>query len=149
MDPNTPEEIGAQARVSGRVPGVPKPAANLLTIDDVFDSENLARVEVLHDHFNQEGRLTIEAALKLIQLGEKALAREPTMLMVTTPLTICGDTHGQWFDLMTLFKLGGPPGESTKYLFLGDYVDRGCFSAEIVLYLYALKVIGCLNFQYQ
>lgn len=76
-----------------------------------------------------------ELCSKVIEL----LIEEANVQHLHTPVTICGDIHGQLHDLLTLFRTGGEcPG--TQYLFLGDFVDRGFYSLESLLLLLALKV---------
>mmetsp|Transcript_58375 Transcript_58375/g.123831 ORF Transcript_58375/g.123831 Transcript_58375/m.123831 type:complete len:313 (+) Transcript_58375:94-1032(+) len=67
------------------------------------------------------------------------LVEEANVEQVDAPVTICGDIHGQFFDLVELFQVGGDC-PSTNYLFMGDFVDRGFYSVETFLLLLALKV---------
>lgn len=63
----------------------------------------------------------------------------PVTVPIFSKLKICGDIHGQFFDLVELFKTGGECPDK-NYLFLGDFVDRGFHSVETFLLLIALKV---------
>jgi serine/threonine-protein phosphatase 4 catalytic subunit len=71
--------------------------------------------------------------------AKEILIEESNVQKIDAPVTICGDIHGQFEDLIELFRIGGECPD-INYLFLGDYVDRGSKSIETFLYLLALKV---------
>merc|ERR1719473_418825 len=67
------------------------------------------------------------------------LRAEPNLLKLNDPLTVVGDIHGQYYDFLKLIEVGSDPSEQ-QYLFLGDYVDRGCYSCEVLLCLFCYKL---------
>ena len=56
-------------------------------------------------------------------------------------LNICGDIHGQFYDLANIFDMLGFPNEENQYLFNGDFVDRGVWSVEVIMVLFGFKLL--------
>jgi serine/threonine-protein phosphatase PP1 catalytic subunit len=75
----------------------------------------------------------------------EVLLLQSALLELEAPLQICGDVHGQYYDLLRLFDYGGFP-PAANYLFLGDYVDRGKQSLETITLLLTFKVKYPENF---
>ena len=75
----------------------------------------------------------------LINKAKEIFIKEDNVRNVHAPVTICGDIHGQFFDLLELFDIGGRCPD-TNYLFMGDYVDRGYQSIETLCLLLCLKI---------
>lgn len=81
-----------------------------------------------------------EAEVKVLcERAKEILKEQSNVAIVRAPVTVCGDIHGQFNDLMELFNIAGRPPD-VNFLFMGDYVDRGYFSVETVSLLFALKV---------
>ncbi|CAI4049152.1 hypothetical protein SUVZ_13G0850 [Saccharomyces uvarum] len=128
--------VATNRRIMSKVPAI---TSHIPTDEELFQPNGLPRHEFLRDHFKREGKLSQAQAAKIITLATELLSKEPNLISVPAPITVCGDIHGQYFDLLKLFEVGGDPA-TTSYLFLGDYVDRGSFSFECLIYLYSLKL---------
>ena len=84
-------------------------------------------------------KLSEREVFTVIDKSFPIIQNEPSMLELEPPLYICGDIHGQFYDLLRVFDILKYPPES-KFLFLGDYVDRGKKSLECILLLLCLKI---------
>ena len=75
----------------------------------------------------------------VIEKSKEIFSQENNIVEISSPVTICGDIHGQFFDLLELFRIGGRL-PHTNYLFLGNYINRGYYSIETLSLLLCLKI---------
>ncbi|PAA73387.1 hypothetical protein BOX15_Mlig019823g1 [Macrostomum lignano] len=107
---------------------------------DLTDVEH----QILHSEFDQQGNLkasfvTEQLCYTVAKLSRDHFRREPALLEIGRPTFIVGDLHGQFRDLLRILDaLGYPPTDSV--LFLGDYVDRGQCSLEVIVTLLLMKI---------
>jgi serine/threonine-protein phosphatase PP1 catalytic subunit len=102
-------------------------------------------LEVKQERPGRQVNLTESEVRGLCSRSKDIFLSQPVLLELEAPLKICGDVHGQYYDLLRLFEYGGSPPES-NYLFLGDYIDRGKQSLETVCLLLAYKIKYPENF---
>ncbi|RAL38912.1 hypothetical protein DM860_015273 [Cuscuta australis] len=113
--------------------------------DAMFEGDILTLdfVKKMMDDFKHLKRLHERYAYQIVLQTRMMLKSLPSLVDIEVPhgkhITICGDVHGQFFDLLNIFELNGLPSEDNPYLFNGDFVDRGSFSVEVILTLFALK----------
>eukprot|EP00927_Polykrikos_kofoidii_P000222 TRINITY_DN10091_c0_g1_i2.p1 TRINITY_DN10091_c0_g1~~TRINITY_DN10091_c0_g1_i2.p1 ORF type:complete len:988 (-),score=138.44 TRINITY_DN10091_c0_g1_i2:73-3036(-) len=99
-------------------------------------------------HGKQPGKLinlACDQINALVRVARDVMMRQPTFLELQAPVNIVGDIHGQFPDLLELFRIGGLPPDA-NYLMLGDYVDRGKQSLETICLLLAFKIKYPENF---
>lgn len=105
----------------------------------------LARYLLIRYKPNKQVNLTEVEIKWLCVKSREIFLSQPVLIELNAPVKICGDIHGQYYDLLRLFEYGGYPPEA-NYLFLGDYVDRGAQSLETISLLLAYKIKYPENF---
>ncbi|SPP87783.1 serine/threonine-protein phosphatase 5 [Drosophila guanche] len=99
----------------------------------------------LMEHYKGQKRLHRKFAYKILCEIDTYMRAQPSLVDITVQdeekFTICGDIHGQFYDLMNIFDINGLPSEKNPYLFNGDFVDRGSFSVECIFTLFGFKLL--------
>ena len=120
-----------------------------IAIDPGYDGAKLGDsmtqefIDDMISRFKSGKKIHRKYVFQILAAVNEIVYDEPTMVEMEVAkghqLTVCGDTHGQFFDLLEIFRLNGFPSDTHYYLFNGDFVDRGSWSTEIALLLYAYK----------
>ncbi|KAF7833541.1 serine/threonine-protein phosphatase 5 isoform X1 [Senna tora] len=110
------------------------------------DVVTLDFVKKMMDDFKNQKCLHKRYAFQIVLQTKEMLQALPSLVDINVPngkhFTVCGDVHGQYYDLLNIFELNGLPSEENPYLFNGDFVDRGSFSLEVILTLFAFKCMS-------
>jgi serine/threonine-protein phosphatase 2B catalytic subunit len=130
------QNTDTKARVMSEVP---EPRANIPSDAEFWVSKDVPNIPYIQEHLRFEGKFDSEHLIRLFELVYDLYSSEANIVYVNSPATICGDIHGQFYDLLKLFEVGGDP-SGRNYIFLGDYVDRGDFSIECLILLFSFKV---------
>ena len=120
-----------------------------MAVDPAYEGVRLEKemteefIEDMIERFKSSKAIHKKYVFQIILAVRALIKEEPTMVEYDVPedhlLTVCGDTHGQFYDLLEIFRLNGFPSKTHSYLFNGDFVDRGSWSTEVALLLYAYK----------
>ncbi|PRQ52010.1 putative protein-serine/threonine phosphatase [Rosa chinensis] len=110
------------------------------------DVVTLDFVKKMMEDFKNQKTLHQRYAFQIVLQTKEMLQTLPSLVDINVPngnhFTVCGDVHGQFYDLLNIFELNGLPSEENPYLFNGDFVDRGSFSLEVILTLFAFKCMS-------
>mmetsp|Transcript_4862 Transcript_4862/g.18216 ORF Transcript_4862/g.18216 Transcript_4862/m.18216 type:complete len:738 (-) Transcript_4862:115-2328(-) len=105
---------------------------------------NLDFIHEMIERFRGQKTIQKKYALYILVQGIKIFKAYESVYDLNVPdgkvITVCGDTHGQFYDLCRIFELNGYPSRENPYIFNGDFVDRGSFGCEVMFTLLAFKV---------
>eukprot|EP00727_Mastigamoeba_balamuthi_P009331 m51a1_g502 hypothetical protein (729) ;mRNA; f:281034-283727 len=119
---------------------IPTPEWRVMPEEALFGcGDGRPDVAALAEHLRREGRLEQAAVQRLVSELRSSLFPLPNLATISGPVTVVGDLHGQYYDLLQVLEREGLP-PRTRYVFLGDYVDRGSFGVEVCLLLFALRL---------
>ncbi|KAG1091473.1 hypothetical protein G6F42_019421 [Rhizopus arrhizus] len=114
-------------------------------INEETKKVDLPFVKSLVQHFKDQKKIHKKYAFMIVLAIREFMMEAPSLIDVKIPadgkLTVCGDVHGQFYDFINIFETNGYPSEKHAYLFNGDFVDRGSFSVEVILTLFAYKCL--------
>jgi len=92
------------------------------------------------EKLQSKNQILTETEVRLLcEKTKDILFEESNIVAIDAPVIVCGDIHGQFYDLLELFTKGGDV-KTNKYIFIGDFVDRGFNSVETIQYLLVLKL---------
>lgn len=125
---------------------------NSMVVEDDYDGPRLSEDGVttefvghLIERFTNQKKIHKKYAYQILLEVKKIFETQPSMVDISIPengkLTVCGDIHGQFYDLLNIFSLNGNPSAENPYLFNGDFVDRGSFSCEVIFTLFSFKLL--------
>jgi len=122
---------------------------NSIVIDSSYDGIHMPEkitkefVVDLISELKKQKKLHLKYVFQILLQIRKILGDLDSLVYVEVPekINVCGDVHGQFYDLCNIFDIFGLPSETNPFLFNGDFVDRGSFSIEVILVLFAFKVL--------
>ena len=125
---------------------VPRPPNKRLSLDRIYplNASGLRAQapdhELIRNYQYVNGKLSKQAFLIVTNMAKQIMSREPNILRVDGQVVIFGDIHGQYYDLCEVLRRQKFGRTSKKFLFLGDYVDRGTYGPQVIAYLFAMKI---------